>query len=169
MALSGPRKSSRSRDPGGRRLESSKICHSRRGEMIPTATVSLSGARKSRSSRSAGSFEKGGPEGPKSTPEPRLLQDRLWAALGALLGRPLGSSWDLLGRSRPLLGRSWGSLWPPGGAFFAVFTCFFGGLARGVEKNDDFVVFVVFFVCCVGSLFEPRVPSSRCPRQAREH
>ena len=88
-----------------------------------------------------------------------------WGALGALLG----SSWDLLGRSRPLLGRSWGSLWPPGGAIFAFFTCFFGGLARGLEKNDGFVVFVVFFVCCFGSLFEPLVPSSRRPRQAREH
>ena len=133
----------------------------------------------------------GAPEGPKSTPEgaqrpPRRAPGASWApgrpqvatkaalrpplggswgALGALLG----SSWDLLGRSRPLLGRSWGSLWPPGGAFFAVFTCFFGALARGLEKNDCFVVFVMFFVCCVGSLFEPLVPSSRCPRQAREH
>ena len=133
----------------------------------------------------------GASEGPKTTPEgakraPRRSPGASWApgrpqvatkaalrpplggswgALGALLG----SSWDLLDRSRPLLGRSWGSLWPPGGAFFAVFTCFFGGLARSLEKNDGFVVFVVFFVCCFGSLFEPLVPSSRCPRQAREH
>ena len=126
--------------------------------------------RKKRCKRWKLKLRKGSPGGAKI--HPRGAQAALrpplggsWGALGALLG----SSWDLLGRSRPLLGRSWGSLWPPGGAFFAVFTCFFGGLARGLEKNDGFVVFVVFFVCCFGSLFEPLVPSSRCPRQAREH
>ena len=39
MALSGARKNSQSRDPGGRRLESTKICLLRRGGMIFPPTV----------------------------------------------------------------------------------------------------------------------------------
>ena len=47
---------------------------------------------------------------------PRPLGSRVWAALGALLGR-LWRSWSrlggLLGRAGPLLGASWGSFWDP--------------------------------------------------------
>ena len=105
----------------------------------------------------------GASEGPKSTPEgakraPRRAPGASWApgrpqvatkaalrpplggswgALGALLG----SSWDLLGRSRPLLGRSWGSFWPPGGLLLELF----GSLFEAPLENSEHLENLCFF------------------------
>ena len=75
-----------------------------------------------RSARSAGSFEKGAPEGPKSAPEgakrpPRRAPGASWApgrpqvATKAALRPPLGGSWGALGGS---WGRLGALLAPPG-------------------------------------------------------
>ena len=81
---------------------------------------------------------------PGASREPELIFDTFLVSLGALRGAPgalLGSSWDLLGRSRAVPGGHFGR-WAV--TFRSYLGSLVGSLARGMQKRR----FLAVFLCC---------------------